>query len=225
MNTLSALVRHSAFALAYRVCESAPAKPTALLVLLHGLGGNETNLAMLAATASAGTLVVLPRGPLELGPGQHAWFRVVFTANGPQIDAAQAEASRMALVDFVEQLQAAHGIAPQRSVIAGFSQGGILSASVGLSTPERVRGFAVLSGRILPELEPHIAARENLAHLHALIAHGRDDSKLPVAWAQRADAWLGALGVPHQLRLYAGDHGITPPMAQDFQAWLGQTLP
>ncbi len=103
MNTLSALVRHSAFALAYRVCEPAPAKPTALLVLLHGLGGNETNLAMLAATASAGTLVVLPRGPLELGPGQHAWFRVAFTANGPQIDAAQAEASRMALVDFAQR--------------------------------------------------------------------------------------------------------------------------
>jgi phospholipase/carboxylesterase len=163
--------------------------------------------------------VVLPRGPLELGAGQYAWFRVAFTASGPQIVASEAEGSRMALVRFVEQLQAAHGIAPERTTIAGFSQGGILSASVGLTAPERVRGFAVLAGRILPELEPLLAPRQHLARVHALVAHGRDDDKLPVAWAERADAWLQRLGVPHALRLYPGGHGIGEAMARDFLDW------
>lgn len=62
--------------------------------------------------------------------------------------------SRLALIRFVKQMQATFGIAPQHTVIAGFSQGGILSFSVALSAPERVAGFGVLSGRILPELEP-----------------------------------------------------------------------
>jgi predicted esterase len=42
--------------------------------------------------------------------------------------------------------------------------------------------------------------------VHALIAHGRDADKLPVAWAERAETWLQRLGVPHALRLYPGGH-------------------
>lgn len=224
MNTLSALVTGSAFALAFRLREPAPVAPASLLVLLHGVGGNETNLAELAAGVAPETLVVLPRGRLELGANQYAWFRVAFTANGPQIVVSEAEDSRTTLVRFVEQLQAAHGIAPERTVIAGFSQGGILSASVGLTAPERVRGFAVLSGRLLPELEPRLAARERLAHVQALIAHGRDDDKLPVHWAERADTWLARLGVPHTTRLYPGGHGISAAMAREFLDWVDGQL-
>lgn len=221
MNAWSDLVHAPGFALDFRVQQPAPAAPDALLVLLHGVGGNETNLAGLARAIPANTLVVLPRGPLEIGPGQHAWFRVSFTATGPQIVASEAEHSRLALVRFIEQLQAAHAIPAARTLVAGFSQGGILSASVGLSAPERVRGFAVLAGRILPELEPQVAdPASRLAGLHALIAHGRDDDKLPLAWAQRADAWLTRLAVPHELRLYPGGHGISDGMARDFQAWV-----
>lgn len=219
MKTLSSLFADPAFALAFRVREPAPAASDALLVLLHGVGSNESNLADLSSGVASDTLVVLPRGRLELAPGQYAWFRVAFTASGPRIVADEAEASRLALIRLIEQLQTAHGVAPERTVIAGFSQGGILSASVALSAPERVRGFAILSGRILPELEPALASPGRLARLHGLVAHGRDDSKLPVTWAERADAWLDRLGVPHVLRLYPGDHGISSPMARDFLAW------
>ncbi|MCB1915868.1 MAG: hypothetical protein KDG52_09150 [Rhodocyclaceae bacterium] len=215
----STAVADSSYELAFQARPPAFDPPSALLLLLHGVGGNESNLAALAAGVGPDTLVILPRGPLALGPGQYAWFNVAFTPNGPEIRADEAEASRRMLIRFVEALQAAHGIAPDRTAIAGFSQGGILSASVALSAPERVRGFAVLSGRILPELEPMLAPRERLAGLQALIAHGREDSTLPVAWAQRADGWLDRLGVARQLRLYAGGHSVSPPMADDFLAW------
>lgn len=225
MTAWSELVDAPEFALKFRVRHPAPAAPDALLVLLHGVGGNETNLVGLAQALPPNTLVVLPRGPLDIGPGQHAWFRVSFAAAGPQMVAQEAEQSRGALVGFIAQLQAPHAIPATRTLVAGFSQGGILSASVGLSAPEAVRGFAVLAGRILPELEPHIAApAERLASLHALIAHGRDDDKLPLAWAERADAWLTRLGVPHDLRLYPGRHGIGSDMAADFHAWVTATL-
>lgn len=209
----------SSFEFAFQARQPASGRPTALLLLLHGVGGNETNLSALAAGVAPDTLVVLPRGPLTLGPGQYAWFNVAFTSNGPKIRADEAEASRLMLIRFVDALQAAHGIAPERTIIAGFSQGGILSASVALSAPERVRGFAVLSGRILPELEAVLAPSERLARLQGLIAHGRDDGTLPVSWAERADAWLGRLGVAHQLRLYAGGHAVSPQMADDLLAW------
>jgi phospholipase/carboxylesterase len=205
--------------LAFRVGRAATATPRALLLLVHGVGGNETNLAPLADHVGDDTLVILPRGPLTLGAGQHAWFEVAFGPQGPRPDLAAAERSRLQLADFIAGLQAESGVSPSRTVVAGFSQGGIMSASVGLSRPDLVAGFGVLAGRILPELEPHLAGGEALARLHAFIGHGRDDTKLPVEWAHRADAWLTRLGVPHETRLYPGDHGISPAMQEDFLSW------
>lgn len=224
MPTMSELIRDTDTGLAWRVVQPAPTTPTALLVLLHGVGGNETQLAHLAATAGKDVLVVLPQGRLAFGPGQFGWFRVAFTPNGPQIQPEEAEASRTALIRWVERLQREHGIAPARTVIAGFSQGGIMSASVGLTAPERVAGFGVLSGRILPELETLLAPAESLRNVRGFIGHGMHDSKLPVAWAERADAWLTQLGVEHATRLYPIDHTISPAMQADFEAWYHSLL-
>ena len=215
------LQQDAAFGLSFRLRQSLPATPKACVLLLHGVGGNEMSLAELATALAPDTLVVLPRGPLQFAPGQFGWFRVTFTASGPSIVAAEAEQSRQALIHFVGQLQSAYGIAPQNTVIAGFSQGGILSASVALTAPERVAGFGVLSGRILPELEPYLASTERLTKLRGFIGHGEYDSKLPVMWAQRADRWLNELGVDHVTRLYPIDHTISAAMQADFLEWVG----
>lgn len=197
-----------------------PTSPKALVVLLHGVGGCETNLADLAAAIDPETLVVMPRGPITLGAGQYGWFRVNFTGAGPVIVETEAEQSRQTLLRFVAQLQHAYCIAPRKTVIAGFSQGGILSASVALSGPKLVAGFGVLSGRILPELKPHIADKAELENLRAFIGHGEYDSKLPVMWAQRSEQLLSDLGVAHLTRLYPMDHGISADMQADFLSWL-----
>jgi phospholipase/carboxylesterase len=209
-NTLSPLQQSTDFELAFRIKQPQPAQPKACVILLHGVGGSETNLTDLAAGIAPDTLVVLPRGPLEFAPGQFGWFRVAFTTAGPRIVESEAEQSRLTLIRFIEQLQSAYSIAPQHTVIAGFSQGGILSASVALSAPERVAGFGVLSGRILPELQPHLAD----------IGHGEYDSKLPVMWAQRSDQLLTKLEVEHLTRLYPIDHSISPSMQAEFLEWL-----
>lgn len=189
-----------------------------LLVLLHGVGGNETNLAALGSTLKD-TQVILARGPLTLGPDQHAWFQVSFGPQGPRPDLAVAEQSRQRLASFLSELQSEYAVSPQQTVVAGFSQGGIMSASLGLTRPELIAGFGILAGRILPEIAPQVAGRAALNRLQAFIGHGRDDTKLSVDWAQRADAWLTELGVPHETQLYPGDHGVSPAMQHDFLAW------
>jgi phospholipase/carboxylesterase len=220
MKSLSPLSVDPAFALAFRTLQPPPARPAALLVLLHGVGGNEGNLAALGAEAGRDTLVVLPRGPIALGPQAFGWFRVAFSSSGPQIVASEADASRRTLIDFIGQLQQAHGIDAAHTVVAGFSQGGILSASVALTAPERVAAFAVLAGRILPELEPQLADAPRLSTLRGYIAHGTYDDKLPVSWAQRASDWLDRLGVEHLTRRYPTGHELGAAMRADFLAWL-----
>lgn len=209
-------------ALAFRT-RPAASNDERLLVLLHGVGGNETNLAALGAAAPPDTRIVLARGPLTLGPGQHAWFQVSFGPQGPRPDLEAAESSRRHLAEFIAQVQADFAVPPTKTVVAGFSQGGIMSASIGLTRPELVAGFGILAGRILPELAPQIVDRASLARVRAFIGHGRDDTKLPVEWANKADAWLKELGVEHDTRLYTGDHGIPTEMQADFMRWFEQT--
>jgi phospholipase/carboxylesterase len=220
LHPIGKLQTDAASGLSYRIRQPVPLAPAKCVVLLHGVGGNEANLIDLATGIDADTLVVFPRGPEQLGAQQFAWFQVMFTPAGPRIVAQEAERSRETLVHFVAQLRQDHGIAAQDTVIAGFSQGGIMSASVALTAPESVAGFAVLSGRILPELEPRLASQARLAHLKAFIGHGELDSKLPVQWAHRSDQLLSELGVDHWLRLYPMDHGISADMHADFLNWI-----
>lgn len=195
-----------------------------LLVLLHGVGANERSLADLALRQDPRLHVLLARAPLAFGPDMYGWFQVRFTPDGPVIQPEQAEASRRLLIDFIAAQQARLGIAPERTVVAGFSQGGIMSASVGLTSPASVAGFAILSGRILPEIEPRVPADVGAHGLRALVLHGRHDGKLPYALAERSAERLTHFGVNHELRGYPAEHELTPAMAEDFAAWLGRTL-
>ncbi|HIC7213544.1 alpha/beta hydrolase [Burkholderia stabilis] len=208
--------------LQYRL-RPAAGRPAARLLLLHGVGGNETNLLNVAGAIDPRIEIAFLRAPLTFGPGQHAWFPVRFGPNGPEIDPARADASRVKLIALLRALRAQDGTGPALpTVIAGFSQGGIMSASVALTSPCDVTAFAVLCGRILPEIDPLIAPRDALAPLHALIVHGRFDDKLPVSWADTADTKLTALGVAHDTRLYAAGHELTAEMAEDFGQWVGE---
>ncbi len=215
----NALIHEPVSQLAYRLRAATPA-PAARLLLLHGVGGNETNLLALADALDPRIEILFVRGPLTIGPGQHAWFSVQFGPNGPSIDAQQADASRVALLTLLRALRERDGANALPTVIGGFSQGGIMSASVGLSSPSDVAGFAVLSGRILPELDPHVAPRNALHSLGAFIAHGEFDDKLPVTWAERADAKLTELGVAHETRLYPMGHQLTEAVVDDFSNWV-----
>ncbi|WP_338641469.1 phospholipase [Burkholderia pyrrocinia] len=208
--------------LPYRL-RPAAGRPVARLLLLHGVGGNETNLLNVADVIDPRIEIAFVRGPLTFGPDQHAWFPVRFGPNGPEIDAARADASRLQLIALLRAFRVQDSAGPALpAVIAGFSQGGIMSAGVGLTSPADVAAFAVLCGRILPEIDPLIAPRDALRPLHALIVHGRFDDKLPVAWADTADAKLTALGVAHDTRLYAAGHELTPEMAADFGKWVSE---
>lgn len=219
LNPISALRQDSGSVLSYRLREPAAAQPKACVILLHGVGGDETNLVEIARALDPDILVVLPRGPLEFAPGQYGWFRVAFGASGPKIDPVEAEASRQTLIGFIAQLEADYGVPSGNTLIAGFSQGGIMSASVALSAPEQVCGFGILSGRILPELAAHLASRERLVSLQAFISHGELDNTLPVSWAQRAEQWLAELGVAFESQRYPTGHMLTAAMQADFIAW------
>lgn len=221
MNTIvpGPLLADPASGLSYRLLPPSSSSPRRCLVLLHGVGSNEQAMADVGNFGARDTLVVLVQGPLPLGPQRYAFFQVDFTADGPRIVPEQAESSRLALIRLLASLQQAYGIRPSDTTLAGFSQGGIMSAGVALTSPESLGSFGLLSGRILPEIAPAIATPDRLARLQGFVGHGQLDDKLPVAWAHRSQELLDRLGVKHRFSLYPAGHTISQAMHEDFVQW------
>jgi phospholipase/carboxylesterase len=195
-----------------------------LVILQHGVGSNENALLPLAAKLPDNLHVVLVRSPIVMGKSAFCAFRVSFTDSGPVIDAKAAEASRQLLAQFIAEVQVHLDIAPARTIVAGFSQGGIMSAGLALTEPKLVCGFSIISGRILPEIIPLISHSDALKNLSVLIMHGIHDDTLPVIWANKSNELLNTLGVSFIDKRYQARHEITPSMASDFTEWVSATL-
>jgi len=195
-----------------------------VLILLHGVGSNEANMVDFAKRQDRRLAVFSVRGPLTLGAAQYAWFMVRFSASGPVINAPQAESARLMLIDFIDALPAVYGIDPGRVWIAGFSQGGIMSASVALTRPDKVRGFGILSGRILPEISPQLASPEALKDLSAFVSHGIEDGTLPLHFGQGSRKWLQDRQVPLSYQEYPAGHELSESMQRDFGEWMGRQI-
>lgn len=219
MKTPGELVRGETYAFDFIALEPRPDAPRALAILLHGVGGDETQLAALGAQLPDDVLVLLPRGQRSISGDRIGWFREGLSADGPQVVEAEAEEARTKLIDFIERVQQRFDVPPARTVVAGFSQGGELAASAALTAPDGVAGFAMLCGRILPEIAPDVAPRRELDGLQALVVHGRADETLPVEWADRASAWLERLRIAHTLRVHEAGHELTPTMERDLVDW------
>jgi phospholipase/carboxylesterase len=191
-----------------------------LLLLLHGVGGNEENLFSFADQLPGEFLVVSVRGPLTFGPESFAWFQVDFRSGKPVINKKQADDARLAILKFIEDLKSVEQFNDKKVYMLGFSQGGIMSYSAALTAPEKIAGIMVMSGRLLPEVKPLIAAQQQLASLKIFISHGKNDEVLTYQFALDADTYLRSLGLHPEFRSYEERHTVNNYMLSDAINWL-----
>jgi phospholipase/carboxylesterase len=188
------------------------------------VGSNEASMASLAPAFDPRFLVLSVRSPLVLGPTSFAWFHVSFTAQGPVIVREEAEAGWRTIARFVDEAVAAYGADPARVFLAGFSQGAIMSLATLLTSPEKVAGVAAMSGRLLPEVLPHLAPAEALAGKPVLVVHGTADEKLGIHFARSARERLEGLPVALTYRELEMGHAVTPESLGETARWLAARL-
>ncbi|WP_281233208.1 alpha/beta hydrolase [Flavobacterium gelatinilyticum] len=191
-----------------------------LVILLHGVGGNEQNLFSFAPALPDNFVVVSARGPLTFGAGSYAWFQVDFSGGKPQINEKQAESSRLLLIDFIEDLKKEIDFDPEKVFLMGFSQGGIMSYSTALTAPEKVKGIAVMSGRLLPEIKPFEAKTSKLEKLKVFISHGKQDAVLNHQYAVDAFEYLTTKNIKPEFHSYEEGHTVNQQMFNDVNEWL-----
>lgn len=217
------LVANAQAPLVRAVRSQPPAQPRALLVLLHGYGSDERDLLALADEQPADVAVVTLRGPVELGQGHFAWFAARFLPDRTEVDPAEVRAIRERLAREVAQLQQALHLPRERTRVAGFSQGGVMSLGLAVAHPELLGGFGMLSGRLLPEFAADGSPALARAGMQALITHGTSDARLPFAGAESAGAWLQGQGVAVEFVRFEGGHAIPPEARNALRRWVDAT--
>ncbi|MCP2045325.1 alpha/beta hydrolase [Pontibacter sp. HSC-36F09] len=182
---------------------SSASNHTKAVILLHGVGSNEQDLFQLAPHFPDDFSVVSPRGPVVLGGGRFAWYEVDFSTCKPEINAEQEAKSRQNILQFIRQVKEKYNL--DEVYLGGFSQGAIMSFSIGLTHPELVAGILAFSGRILQEIRPLVQSKTALQQLKVFLSHGTQDSTLPIHFAREAREYLQEAGV--QLTYHEQDMG------------------
>ncbi len=193
-----------------------------LLILLHGIGSNEQDLFSFANKLPGKYLVISAQGPYSLGGNGYAWYHADYSAHPAIINKEEAEKTRALIITFIGQLKGKYKFDEAKVFLCGFSQGAIMSYSVGLTHPDKIRGIAVMSGRILDEVKPKVVAGKQLKQLNVFISHGSNDKVLEVKYARDANLYLAKLGVYATYKEYVDGHTINREMFGDLVDWLNK---
>jgi len=188
------------------------------LILLHGVGSNEEDLISLSDHLPDDLYVISPRGPLTLGAGRYAWYNVDFSTGKPAFNQQEEQSSRKLIIDFIRQVKQLYNL--REIYIGGFSQGGIMSYSIGLTHPDEISGVLSLSGRLLQEVKPLVQVNDSLRKLKVFIAHGTADRTLSVGYAHDAKQYLENLGIQLTYREYPIGHEISNEVLTDMIKWI-----
>jgi phospholipase/carboxylesterase len=203
--------------------------PKALTVLcLHGYGADARDLAPLAVELETQRPLrwVFPDGPETLDWGGRAWFPIDVAAfeegqrAGKPRDLSKAEPagmkeSRAALQAAVGAL----GVAWDRLVLMGFSQGAMMAVDLALRAPASPAGVAILSGTFVDAatVRALAPARKGLRFFQS---HGSVDPILGFSQALALEKALRESGWDGSLARFEGGHAIPPETADALRAWL-----
>ena len=210
--------------------ETAPS-PTGAVIWMHGLGADGYDFVdIVPALARPETPLrfVFPHAPMQAvtinhGMVMRAWYDIHDTPGARREDEAGVRASA-ARIEALIARERARGVAAERVVLAGFSQGGAMALHTGLRHPERLAGILALSCSL--PLAEHLATEASAAShtVPIFMAHGSDDAVVPLARARQARDVLAALGYRVQWREYAMPHAVCDAEVRDIAAWLGAVL-
>ncbi len=207
--------------------ETAPS-PTATVIVLHGLGADGNDFVPICdeldLTAVGPVRFVFPHAPVRPvtvngGMAMRAWYDILGADIARREDEMGLRESLTAVSALIER-ERSRGIAANRIVLMGFSQGCAMTLLTGLRYPERLAGLVGLSG-YLP-LSASTAAERSVANegLPIFLAHGRMDPVIPIPRATASRDLLVSLGYPVEWHEYPMPHSVCAEEIADLNRWL-----
>ena len=188
-----------------------------VLLLLHGTGGDETDLLPLGRLLAPGAGLLSPRGQV-LENGAPRFFRRL--AEGV-FDVPDLVARAGDLARFVERAADAYGFARGSALAVGYSNGANIASAMMLLHPGIVRGAALFRGMI--PLEPERVP--DLVGAPVLLSNGRTDPIVPAAQVAGLEALLRRAHANVTVHWQRAGHELTNEAVTWAQDWLQAQLP
>ncbi len=206
-----------------------------LLVLLHNRGANEHQMMRLAPRLSRRNYIAVSLrgtdriGIRRTGRAAYSWSQFAegeLRADGPwRIHRHLACASRTAqfldeyVAEVVALLSEELNIDRHRIYLIGYGEGAAAAYRIGLGAPARYAGIAALNGWLPAVPGPWLRWPE-ARRLRALVLHGAEDDRVPVAESLRAARLLYTAGLNVSYYVTPGSHRINRHMLQLLNRWL-----
>lgn len=183
--------------------------PTALVVMLHGLGADGNDLIGIApmwAPMLPGVAFVSPNAPepCDMAPYGRQWFSL--QDRSPAAMLAGVQIAAQALNGFLDAELARLGLGPDKLALVGFSQGTMTGLYTAPRRPAAVAGVLGYSGSLIGA---NTLGAEASAKPPVMLIHGTADPIVPFEAMAAAESGLAAAGVPVESHARPGlAHGI-----------------
>ena len=176
-----------------RVRESKSSSPR-LLVLIHGLTGDENVMWVFARNLPEEYWMVAPRAPhaSEMEQGGYSW-RTDSDKVEDSLQVDQLRESAKALIGLVDEYAVLVGIDASTFDVMGFSQGAAMSSLLAFLYPERIRKVGILAGFVPRGLEDLVSQRP-LEGKPFFVTHGTKDETVPIERAHASVELLEKAG-------------------------------
>jgi phospholipase/carboxylesterase len=204
----------------------------AAVVLMHGLGADghdfESLVPELRLPVSPSIRWVFPHAPvrpvtINSGFQMRAWYDIVGLDRRSPEDEAGIRESAEAIGALVRR-ERERGIAADRLVLAGFSQGGAMALFTALRWPERLAGVVGLSTYLPLAAKLQEEAHPANAAAPVFMAHGTFDPIVPPALGEGSRDLLRSRGHDVEWHTYPMPHSVCGDEVRDLRGWLLRAL-
>ena len=201
--------------LRYRIFEPTHSRASSpLLLMLHGHGADESDLAALAPDLTHHFRVLSVRAPHALYWGGFSWYDIQPAPDLRKVsNLAQAEQSLGELKKLVAEVKDTYLPPAGSNWILGFSQGAILGQALALSMPHDFQGILALSGYLWEDLLPSALPVHPRPFIYQ--AHGMADPVIPLSLARSSHAFLHQHNWPTRYQEFDMGHTISQESWQD----------
>ncbi|ACA86234.1 alpha/beta hydrolase [Shewanella woodyi] len=207
-------------------------KATACVIWLHGLGDSGAGFApvvpALGLPQDHSIRFIFPHAPeqavtINQGYIMRAWYDIKSMDLHNRADMQGVLGSEVSVKALIQE-QIDSGIPADRIVLAGFSQGGVMSLFTGLRYPEKLAGIMALSC-YLPTADK-LPENLSVANLSTSILqhHGEQDDVVPVSSGKMANELLNDAGYKAEWKTYQMPHSVLPEQLRDIAKWLNSVL-
>lgn len=207
-------------------------RATGSVIWLHGLGADGNDFVPIVDELGLGTehsvRFVFPNAPvrpvtINNGMPMRAWYDIKGMGIADKQDADGIRASAQAIEQLIAR-EHERGVASERIVLAGFSQGGAIALHTGTRHPQALAGVMGLSTYLpLGETLDGEASDANRS-VAILMAHGSEDPVLPISLGQTSRDHLRRAGYAVDWHEYPMQHQVCMPQIATIGRWLKQRL-